>query len=75
RARTCKTEQLLKTSRVGRGELYSVLPPDEDAIWQSEVRPGGSGGQGRTGPPRSGAIRLVSDMPYRGHRNTFIISN
>ena len=23
---------------VGRGELYSVLPPDEDAIWQSEVR-------------------------------------
>ena len=22
----------------GVGELYSVLPPDEDAIWQSEVR-------------------------------------
>ena len=23
---------------MGRGELYSVQPPDEDAIWQREVR-------------------------------------
>ena len=27
-----------KDLQVGRGELYSVLPPDEDAIWQSEMR-------------------------------------
>ncbi len=23
---------------MGRGELYFVQPPDEDVIWQSEVR-------------------------------------
>ena len=32
------TSDTASAVRLGRGELYSVLPPDEHAIWQSEVK-------------------------------------
>ena len=49
---------------MGRGGLYSVRPPDEDAIWQSEMRlKGASGGRGGAHTPdlciRSSSSTLI----------------